>query len=87
MEALTRKTRTEQRTTVLVHLLRKGPLTQPEALELRIWRLAARCCELAKAGWRIHKERLHGNFVRYSIDPNNPRTDAGQGALPFEVTE
>lgn len=82
--SLEKKTRTEQRTAVLVHLLGTGPLTQPAALELKIWRLAARCCELSKAGWDIQKRRLPGNFTEYSIDAARPRKDDEQLALPLE---
>ena len=60
-------------------------MTQPEALDLGVWRLAARCCELKKAGWNIETERLPGGFTRYSMDLAKPRIDDGeQIALPLD---
>ena len=73
-----------QRARVLSLLLEGEALTQPKALEYKIWRLAARCCELAKRGFNIQKRRLPGNFTEYTIDPNNPYSIDPQSTLPFE---
>ena len=78
------RTRYLQRSRVLSLLLEGEALTQPKALEYKIWRLAARCCELTKRGFNIQKRRLPGNFTEYSIDPNNPYSIDPQSTLPFE---
>lgn len=78
------RTRYLQRSRVLSLLLAGEALTQPKALEYKIWRLAARIAELGKRGWRIQKRRLPGNFTEYSIDAARPRKDDEQLALPLE---
>ena len=78
------RTRYLQRSRVLSLLLEGEALTQPKALEYKIWRLAARIAELGKRGWRIQKRRLPGNFCEYTIDPNNPYSIDPQSTLPFE---
>lgn len=78
------RTRYLQRSRVLSLLLAGEALTQPKALEYKIWRLAARIAELGKRGWRIQKRRLPGNFCEYTIDPNNPYSIDPQSTLPFE---
>ena len=78
------RTRYLQRSRVLSLLLEGEALTQPKALDYKIWRLAARCCELTKRGFNIQKRRLPGNFTEYTIDPNNPYSIDPQSTLPFE---
>lgn len=77
--------RLEQRITILNCLLHGNALTQPEALRLGVWRLAARCCELRNAGWLVQKRRIHGNFTEYRIDPSNPRTDDDRQQFLFPL--
>ena len=76
---------------ILSRLLSGDRLTSRDAaLEMSVWRLAARCFDLRSLGWNIQSQtvRTEGGtrFSEYWIDPGNPRTEDGQQSLFDEET-
>ena len=77
---------------ILSRLLSGDRLTAKDAaLEMSVWRLAARCFDLRSLGWNIQSQtvRTEGGtrFSEYWIDPSNPRIEDRQMGLFGEVED
>ena len=77
---------------ILSRLLSGDRLTSRDAaLEMSVWRLAARCFDLRSLGWNVQSQtvRTEGGtrFSEYWIDPSNPRIEDRQMGLFGEVED
>ena len=71
---------------ILSRLLSGDRLTAKDAaLEMSVWRLAARCFDLRSLGWNIQSATIRTEdgvrFSEYWIDLSNPRTEDNQMGL------
>ena len=71
---------------ILSRLLSGDRLTSRDAaLEMSVWRLAARCFDLRSLGWNIQSQTVRTEdgvrFSEYWIDLSNPRTEDNQMGL------
>ena len=76
---------------ILSRLLSGDRLTSRDAaLEMSVWRLAARCFDLRSLGWNIQSQTVRTEdgvrFSEYWLDPFNPRIPDNQMGLFAEET-
>jgi hypothetical protein len=76
---------------ILARLLNGDRLTSRDAaLEMSVWRLAARVKDLRLAGWNVVSERVSDNertYAQYHIPLGRPRIEDRQGRLFGEVED